>query len=148
MRINSLFVAAVVSLVAHAADAQADDAAKAAEHIAAGKKAFAEARYADAIAELRAANALQPDPKLLYSIAQAQRMSGDCASAITTYEELIKAKSDPKSDPKLVEFSEANVTRCKEQLAKEPPKPLVKEPPAEPLPPSTPQPRPIERPAE
>src|SRR6188508_1891866 len=113
MRINSLLVAAVVSL--GGGRAWADDAAKAAEHVATAKKAFAEGRYADAIAEFRAANALQADPKLVYSIAQAQRMSGDCASAITTYQELV----DAKTDAKLAEFSEANIARCKEQLAKE-----------------------------
>jgi hypothetical protein len=131
MRIHSLLVS--ISIVFAAQRASADDAKAAAEHIATAKKAFAEARYADAIAEFRAANALQPDPKLLYSIAQAQRMSGDCASAITTYEEVVKAKADAKADPKLVEFSEANIVRCKEQIAKEPVKEPIKEPIKEPV---------------
>lgn len=126
------------------ADPASDAAAKAEE----GKKAFAENRYADAIAAFRAANELVPDPKLIYAIAQAQRMAGDCAAAVTSYEEFIKTKADDK----LVEYSQANITRCKEQLAKEQPvqpvepvKPVEPaQPVAQPLPPPPP---PREQPA-
>jgi len=118
----------MIALLA-ATTAQADTASDAAAHATAGKKAFAEARYTDAISEFRAANALQADPKLLYAIAQAQRMAGDCAGAIVSYEEFIKTKSDAK----LTEYSQANITRCKEQLAKEPVKEPIKEPIEEPV---------------
>jgi len=121
----------LLALLATAVSASADPAADAAAHSAAGKKAFADGKYTEAIAEFRAANALQADPKLLYAIAQAQRMANDCAAAIISYEEFIKTKADDK----LVEYSEANITRCKEQLAKEPPKdPIVAPKPIEPPP--------------
>jgi tetratricopeptide (TPR) repeat protein len=120
------------------ATASADPAADAANHSAAGKKAFADGNYADAIVEFRAANALQADPKLLYAIAQAQRLAGDCAAAIISYEEFIKTKADEK----LVEYSQANITRCKEQLAIAPAKDPVTEP-IEPIKPIEPAPKPI-----
>lgn len=125
-------------LIALMSPAFADGAA---DHVAAGKRAFAEQRYAEAAAEFRAAYDLQPDPKLLYSIAQAQRLAGDCTGAIASYEQFIATKSDPK----LSEFSKENIARCKEQLAKEPPPPPPPvEQPVEPPPP--PPPPPVERP--
>jgi len=124
-------------LIALTSPAFADGAA---DHVAAGKRAFADQRYAEAAAEFRAAYDLQPDPKLLYSIAQAQRMAGDCTGAIASYEAFIATKSDPK----LSEFSKENIARCKELLAKEPPPPPPVEKPAEPQP----QPPPVEKPIE
>jgi tetratricopeptide (TPR) repeat protein len=113
----------LASVVTAAADSAAD-------HAAAGKKAFAEGKYAEAITSFREAHKLAPDPKLLYAIAQAQRMAGDCASAVVTYEEFIKTNADKK----LVEYSQENIKRCKEQLASqpkvEPPRP--EPPPTEP----------------
>jgi len=124
-------------LIALASPAFADGAA---DHIAAGKRAFTEQRYAEAAAEFRAAYDLQPDPKLLYSIAQAQRLAGDCAGAIASYEAFIATKTDAK----LSDFSKENIARCKEQLAKEPPPPAP--PPVEkPIEPATPLP-PVEKP--
>lgn len=103
----------IAVLLLASASAHADTASDAADKAAAGKKAFAEGKYAEAIAAFRAANALQADPKLIYAIAQAQRMAGDCAGAIVSYEEFIKTNADEK----LVEYSTANIARCKEQLA-------------------------------
>lgn len=122
----------LLAMLCIAGPAAADTATDAANHAAAGKQAFAEGKYAEAITAFREANKLQPDPKLLYAIAQAQRMAGDCASAIATYEEFIKTKADDK----LVEFSQANITRCKEVLASQP-KP---EPKPEPKPDPKPEP--------
>src|SRR5688572_18950916 len=111
-----IFVIAILVLLA--GPAAADTASDAATHAAAGKKAFADGKYAEAIKQFRESNRLVPDPKLLYAIAQAQRMAGDCAGAIVSYEEFIRTKADEK----LVEYSQANITRCKEQIAKQPPK--------------------------
>src|SRR5512138_656716 len=107
---RSLRVLTVLALLC--ANADADTASDAAAHAEAGKKAFADGKYADAISEFREANKLAPDPKLLYAIAQAQRMAGDCTAAIASYEEFIKSNADAK----LVEYSQANIARCKEQL--------------------------------
>jgi len=127
----------VVAVLA-ATPAYADTASEATAHAEAGKKAFAAGKYGEAITEFRAANALQADPKLLYAIAQAQRMSGDCRAAIASYEEFIQSKADPK----LVEYSQANITRCKEQLAKEP----APDPTPDPKPDPTPDPKPDPQP--
>ena len=119
--------------------------ADSARHVAAGKRAFAEHRYVDAIAEFRAALAARRDPKLVYAIAQAQRLGGDCASAISSYEELI-AKS---RDRELVSNSHVNIARCRALLAigapasaPEPEQalPLPEPPPAAPPPPPPPPP--------
>jgi tetratricopeptide (TPR) repeat protein len=131
---------ALVLLVA-APPARADSPnAEADKHAEAGKAAFAAERYSDAITEFRAANALRPDPKLVYAIAQAQRLAGDCAGAIKSYQEFI----DTKSDAKLSEYSEANIARCKEELAAKPtPAPVEPTPPA-PAPDPSPAPAPSE----
>ena len=115
------------------ATAMADVATDAANHTAVGKKAFADGKYTEAIAAFREAHKLAPDPKLLYAIAQAQRMANDCTAAIATYEEIIKANQDTK----LVEYSHANITRCKQILASQKADPVpAKEPvkPIEPVP--------------
>jgi len=112
--------------------------ADSARHVAAGKRAFAERRYVDAIAEFRAALAARRDPRLVYAIAQAQRLGGDCGSAITSYEELI-AKS---RDRELVSNSRVNIARCRALLAAG--EPVSAPEPEQPLPlPAPPAPPPF-----
>jgi tetratricopeptide (TPR) repeat protein len=138
MRIHHILLALLlVTFIAR--DARADATADAAAHAEAGKKAFADEHFAEAITEFRAANALRADPKLLYAIAQAQRMAGDCAGAIESYQAFLATKPDAK----LSEYSEANIARCKEDLARAPKQPPP-EPPPEPakLPPKQPPPEP------
>jgi hypothetical protein len=133
-------VATAVTLVAPPAHAD-DPGTQAGIHAEAGKKAFAAERYAEAIAEFRAANALTPDPKLVYAIAQAQRMSGDCAGAIASYREFLATK--PAPDKKLAEYSRENIERCEQELAKNPtPAPVVEPTPA-PVVVPTPAPQPL-----
>jgi hypothetical protein len=133
MRIPHLLLATL--LILSTRDARGDTAADAAKHVDAAKAAFAEERYADAIAEFRAAHALKPDPKLVYSIAQAQRLAGDCKGAIASYEEFLATKPDAK----LEEYSKANITQCKKELASQP-KPVVEPTPT----PVEPTPTPVE----
>lgn len=139
----------LLTLVLTASAAQAGPDAELKKHEDAGKAAFAAERYADAIAEFRAANDLKPDPKYVYSIAQAQRMAGDCAGAIESYQAFLATKPDAK----LADYSKANIDRCKEELAKNP-KPAPVEPaptptPAEPaITPSEPTPTPITGPVD
>jgi hypothetical protein len=132
MRIHHILLSTIV-LLASASDARGDAAADADKHVAAAKAAFAEERYPDAIAEFRAAHALRPDPKLVYSIAQAQRLAGDCRGAIVSYEEFLATKPDAK----LSEYSEANIAQCKKVIASQP------EPVVEPTPPPV-EPAPVE----
>jgi tetratricopeptide (TPR) repeat protein len=115
MRIQHVLLATMLFLSTR--DARGDTAADLAKHIDAAKAAFAEERYDDAIAEFRAANALKPDPKIVYSIAQAQRLAGDCKGAIESYQEFLGTKPDAK----LKEYSEANIAQCKKELASNPP---------------------------
>jgi hypothetical protein len=145
MRITCALIAVTIGLLA-ARPARADDPGTAAvTHAEAGKKAFAAARYAEAIAEFRASHALAPDPKLLYAIAQAQRMSGDCAGAIATYREFLATKPDKK----LAEYSKENIDRCEKELAKQPAPAPAPAPPVEPAPAPvmTPAPAPEPEPA-
>ena len=131
MRIHR-FVLPIVMTALVAGSAAADPAAEA---VARAKKAFKEERYADAIADFRVAYAAKKDPKILYAIAQAQRMAGDCEGAIESYKEFLASKPDKK----LKEYSQANIDRCKEDLAKKPPPPKEPTPPPpapEPTPPA------------
>src|SRR5689334_3614531 len=110
-------IALVLAVIAAAATgARANPDADLKKHEEAGKAAFADERYADAIAEFRAANDIKADPKYVYSIAQAQRLAGDCAGAIESYQQFLATKPDAK----LAEYSKANIDRCKEELAKQP----------------------------
>jgi len=122
MRIHHVLLAALLTLSTR--DARGDTAADIAKHVEAAKAAFAEERYTDAIAEFRAANALKPDPKIVYSIAQAQRLAGDCKGAIESYQEFLTTKPEAK----LKEYSETNIAQCKKELASQP------TPPVEPTP--------------
>jgi hypothetical protein len=135
---RTILVALACTITTLAGDVRADPKDVAA-HLDAGKKAFAEKRYADAVVSFRAANALQPDPKLLYSIAQAQRMAGDCVGAIESYQQFLASE---KPDKKLAQFSEENIKRCKAELAKNPPPPPPADPP--PPPPTDPTPPPAD----
>src|SRR5262245_41191978 len=54
-------------------------------HIAKAARAHKEARYHDARNELEAAYNLDPQPDLLYAIAQVDAKLGDCDEAITYY---------------------------------------------------------------
>src|SRR5689334_5046426 len=95
----------VIAVIAAAGGARANPDADLKKHEEAGKAAFADERYADAIAEFRAANDIKPDPKYVYSIAQAQRLAGDCAGAIESYQQFLATKPDAK----LAEYSQANI---------------------------------------
>src|SRR5262245_11475239 len=50
-----------------------------------GLTAFREQRYAEAIAKFEASYALAPLPLLIFDIAQAYRLQGDCAHALELY---------------------------------------------------------------
>ena len=55
---------------------------------------FNDGNYAAAAAELEAAYAIEPSPKLLYAWAQAERYAGSCEKAVTLYEQFIATGPD------------------------------------------------------
>jgi hypothetical protein len=84
-----------------------------------GEAHFRDKDYAAAIAAFDAGYAIDPQPIFLYDKAQAQRLSGDCRSAIGTYNEFID------TGPPATEVARArkNVASCESQLPPPEPKP-------------------------
>ena len=100
---------AVVALACIALAAAAADADPATvDHYEAGKQLFAAKRYAEALDEFRRALALAPRPEVLYAIAQAQRMVGDCPGAVQTYRAFLAGQPGEPLD----EYARANIQRC------------------------------------
>jgi tetratricopeptide (TPR) repeat protein len=78
------------------------------DHYEMGKRLFAAKRYAEALEEFRRALAVAPRPEVLYSMAQAQRMLGDCPGAVETYRAFLAGQP---GEP-LAEYARANIERC------------------------------------
>lgn len=89
------------------------------EHFAAAKDAFDRDAYAAAIPELKAAYAIEPNPMLLYSWAQAERLNGDCKRAIELYGRFIDTEPNEASR----QLAEVNILECKAELGSGPPPP-------------------------
>jgi tetratricopeptide (TPR) repeat protein len=117
-------------------------------HLQRALKLFDAKDYARAIEEFRAALKLDPQPRILYALGQAERLSGDCAAAIKSYEGFLKMAPSARQ----AEAARQNIARCEAELkAKEaPPEPTP--PPLQPLQPvapapaRTPEPAPAPRP--
>jgi hypothetical protein len=88
MKLHTLVPACIV-LVAPAL-ARADDAA---DHVAKGTRFYNVQDWANAISEYKQAYTLDPKPDTLWAIAQTQRLSGDCRSAILTYKAYMRTAS-------------------------------------------------------
>jgi len=76
-----------------------------------GKQLFARKLYAQALQEFRQALSVSPRPEVLYSMAQSQRMLGDCTSAIDTYRAFLAGQP---GEP-LAGYARANIERCEQQ---------------------------------
>ena len=85
---TSLVIAVVLALAP--ALAVADDAQ---EHADRGTRAYNIQDWATALREYKAAYEMDPRPETLWSIAQAQRLSGDCRGAILTYRAYLRGAS-------------------------------------------------------
>jgi tetratricopeptide (TPR) repeat protein len=105
-----LVLIVVVSWTASMARA-APDRPRAVDHYQVGKRLFEQKRYAEALEEFRQALSLTPRPEVLYSMAQTQRLLGDCASAIGTYRAFLAARP---GEP-LAEYARANIERCEHE---------------------------------
>jgi hypothetical protein len=87
------------------------DAAK--PHLDAAKMHFDLQEYEAAERELKQAYRFDPRPDILYAIAQAQRLDGDCASAIRSYQAFVR--TGPPADQ--AELARGHIARCRETLA-------------------------------
>jgi len=108
-----------LGIVLSASIAHADGAGDAKPHLAKAKAHFDLQEYADAEKELKEAYRLDPKPDVLYAIAQAQRMGGECKKAIVSYKTYLRG-NPPAAQRKL---AEDNITTCEAILAKPPDKP-------------------------
>jgi tetratricopeptide (TPR) repeat protein len=93
--------------------ADADAKAQAKGHLDRGLKHFAEREYEKAIAEFEAGQKLDPRPDLVFALAQAERLSGDCASAVLYYREFLAGEPPEKQ----AEAARTNLERCENVLA-------------------------------
>lgn len=129
------------------ADAKPRDKATVKAHLDRAAKAHKAGDYAVALDELQAAYALDPQPRLLYAIAQVHAKLDDCTKAIDYYEQFIAATPDKEKQA----VARQAIDACKERLAEQPaPEPAAAEPTPEPppadekpAPPAEPPPREI-----
>jgi tetratricopeptide (TPR) repeat protein len=77
-------------------EARAIAAASAEDLYAQGQSAYDAADYATAIAKWTQSYDLSREPELLFNIAQARRLDGDCVQALATYERFVQI--DPTSE--------------------------------------------------
>jgi hypothetical protein len=73
-----------------------------------GTSHYAHGEFALAVADFHAALALAPRPALLYDLAQAERLAGQCQSALLHYREFVQTNTGPPPvdiDEKLAEMS-------------------------------------------
>jgi tetratricopeptide (TPR) repeat protein len=76
--------------------------------VTAATRHFDAREYRAAAAELRAAIALDPQPRLFYALGQAERLSGECARAIEAYQAFLRtAPTAPQAAA-----ARDNIARC------------------------------------
>lgn len=78
-----------------------------------GLERLAARDFAAAITAFDAGYAIDPDPRFLYDKAQAQRLGGDCRSALDSYKAFL-ASDPPKAQ---AEVAQLNITRCEQVIA-------------------------------
>ena len=94
-RITSFLIAITLILAAGRASAQsADDKEKAKLLHQAGLAEYQAGRYGAAVAAFRHAYKLVPAPGILFNLAQAYRLKGDCRSARRSYKKFLKESTD------------------------------------------------------
>ncbi|MBA3458887.1 MAG: hypothetical protein H0T46_02930 [Deltaproteobacteria bacterium] len=98
---------------------------KAQAHIAKAMEAHKAGRFADALVELKAAYALEPNPDLLFAIGQVNVKLERCADAIEYYEKFLATKPGAQAQAD----TQQAIDTCKAQIAA-----------AQPPPPPTPAP--------
>jgi tetratricopeptide (TPR) repeat protein len=108
-----LLVVLAASVVA-ATQAQAQATPSEADlHFDRGLRHYNVQSYGDAIAEFKAAYEIDPRPEFLYALAQAQRMSGDCAAAVVSYQAFLRTAPPARQAAPAQE----QLQRCQNALA-------------------------------
>jgi tetratricopeptide (TPR) repeat protein len=140
-------VAIAVAMVVAARTAAASPTADAERYYNEGQTAYDAKRYDDAIAAWDKSYALSHLPALVYNLAQAHRLHGDCAEALDAYKRFIAL--DPKSPQRAsAEGFIRDLEPCPSPVGVEPPPPPPSLPPAPPPapPPSPPHPAAVAHP--
>ena len=93
--------------------------------------------YDKAIDEFKRAYLISKTPALLFDIAQAQRLKGDCKEALQTYKAYLRA--DPSANRQKIEARIAEMEKCVKEKPEVAPAPAPQPPPPEPTPTPAPQ---------
>ncbi len=129
---------ALIAMLAVATPAWADDVARARALDDQGRAAHAAGDYAAAIRSFKEAYVLAPSPGVLFNLAQAYRLSGDCVDAVLMYRAYL-ATSPTQDEREISETHLANEMRCASPPPLAPPAappPLVNIPAPPPPPPA------------
>ena len=115
-------------------------------HIAKATKAHVAGKFEVALVHLEAAYKLDPQPELLFAIAQVYVKLAKCSDAITYYERFLAITKDPDAKAVVMQAIET----CKAQLPAPDPTPLPtpEPPPPDPKPDPKPDPTPVAPPEE
>jgi len=140
-----VFVLAVVAAPLRAAADAGIMRPEARAHYDRGLKLYQRHAYDDAIAELRAGLAIDPQPEILYALGQAERRRGHCDRAVEYYQSCLALVKDPAAIAAVkVQIERCNVQQgdTKEEAADLPgPDPFAASaPPPSPQPAPTPTP--------
>jgi tetratricopeptide (TPR) repeat protein len=133
-RALAILILAVAPVAAQPAPKSAED------HYEASRRYYDVEEYDKAIAELKQAYTLSPDPVYLFNIAQAMRKKGDCTGAIDYYRKYLRGSPNAPNKAKVedtIKELEATTT-CK----KEDPKPKPVDP--KPVDPKPVDPKPVD----
>jgi len=134
----ALAVAVALAVGLRAAPALADPKTESLTHVNNSAKLFQGGKYADALAELMTAYSLDPQPGLLYAIAQVHVKLGECADAITWYQKFL----DTHPEDRASKAAHEAIDMCATALPKTP-EPAPTPTPAPALAP-TPPPQPVQ----
>ncbi len=93
-------------------EANTDLAREVDEHLQRGIEFYAQKQYELALVEFRAGYALDPRPDFLFAMAQAERLSGDCPTAVVYYQRFLETHPDPNQ----AEAARVNLRRCNRAL--------------------------------
>jgi hypothetical protein len=125
----------IIAIVLASATAQAKPFRETAKsHIDKATKAHKAGNFDVALTELQAAYEIEPQPKLVFAIAQVEAKLGNCDSAIEHYTQFLSSTKD-KAKQAVVKQA---IAACKPKL--EEPTPVVEEPPPPPAPEPAPAP--------
>jgi tetratricopeptide (TPR) repeat protein len=113
-------LAFALTLVANGAAAQTGLSAEAARHLERGNLLMTAKRYDDALAEYRAAYAIESNVTLLYNIGQALRLGGHCEDARRAYE----AYLDTNPPAERAQLAHRNIAACEATAEPLPPAPV------------------------